>query len=406
MKNLSIRTNEIPSVFRALLGITFVALLAACSNGNDNNNYIAPQDQVQTEPMPETPPEPEPEPEIPANPFQELVDQGVTRYLGEFTPMVSEASGDAIAHRFSASDGPMCLRGTEYVMSTRDTGSADLVIFLQGGGACWDTLCAASETAAPGIPKAGILDGDLAGNPIADMNIAYLPYCDGGVHASDAEYDIDNNGLLEPGTSDQFHHGLQNLSASLDVTVRAFPAPRRIVLMGVSGGGFGSIFALPLVRTLDPDVPIDVVNDSGVSVGRPDDPAFFRKLLSYWNIADAFIPASCPDCIAEDGHGTGVHTWGLERDKNLRISLLSHKQDSTIATFFFGVSGAKWEPELIREMGEVEAAHPDRVRSLIADGSAHTFLISNTALEVDGITVMDWVAAMLDNSPEWTSRID
>ena len=380
-----------PSTKRALLGLSLAALMAACSNGNSNNNSSDSSGDTGS---------------VDANPFQELVDQGVTRYLGVYTPMLSETEGDTVIHRFSASDGPMCLRGTEYTMSTRDAGSEDLVIFLQGGGACWDTLCAATETAAPGIPKAGILDVDLPGNPIAEMNIAYLPYCDGGVHASDVEYDVDGNGVLEPGTRDQFHHGLHNLSASLDVTVQTFPSPRRIVLMGVSGGGFGTIFAIPLVRTLYPDVPIDVVNDSGVSVGRPNQPEFFERLLGYWNILDSFLPASCPDCIGDDGHGTGVHSWGLEQDQNLRLSLLSHKQDSTIATFFFGISGAQWEPELIREMAEVEAAHPDRVRSLIADGSDHTFLIGRTALEVEGISVQDWIAAMLDGSSEWTSRSD
>ena len=395
MKNLKIWQSAMLSVPQALIGIALVSVLAACSNGNGNNNLST----TLGEPEPEQPVED-------VNPFQELVDQGVTRYLGVYTPMMSEVDGDVINHRFSASDGPMCLRGGEYVMATRDNGSEDLVIFLQGGGGCWDTLCAATETAAPGIPKAGILDEDLPGNPIAGMNMSYLPYCDGGVHASDAEYDIDGNGSIEPGTTDQFHHGLHNLSAALDVTVQAFPAPRRIVLMGVSGGGFGTIFALPLVRTLYPGVPIDVVNDSGVSVGRPNEPEFFKSLLSYWNISEAFLPASCPDCIGDDGHGTGVHNWGLDRDENLRISLLSHKQDSTIATFFFGVAGPTWEAELIREMGEVESGSPDRVRSLIADGSAHTFLIGRTGLEVDGITVLDWVTAMLDGSDEWTSRID
>ncbi len=393
MSNPIFSPGGVPSFIKAFTGIAVASLLAACSGSNGNGNDLF--DKVSNDAG-----------SADVNPFQELVDQGVTRYLGVYTPMLSETDGDVIAHRFSASDGPMCLRGTEYVMSTRDTGSEDLVIFLQGGGACWDTLCAATETASPGIPKVGILDSDIPGNPIADMSVAYLPYCDGGVHASDTEYDIDGNGSIEPGTSDQFHHGLHNLSAALDVTVQAFPAPRRIVLVGISGGGFGSIFAIPLVRTLYPGVPIDVVNDSGVSVGRPNDPEFFESLLSYWNISDSFLPASCPDCIAADGHGTAIHTWGLDRDENLRISLLSHKQDATIATFFFGVSGAAWEPELIREMAEVEAAHPDRLRSFIANGSEHTFLVGSTALEVDGITVMDWVAAMLDDSAEWTSRID
>lgn len=370
----------------ALTGIACVSLLAACSNGNGNNNA----GNTISNP----------------NPFQELVDQGVTRYLGVYSPMASEIEGDVTIHRFSASDGPMCLRGGEYAMSTRDTGSEDLVIFLQGGGGCWDTLCAATETAEPRIPAIGILNRDLPGNPVADWNVAYLPYCDGGVFASDAEHDVDGNGLIEPGTSDQFHHGVHNLSAALDVAARTFPSPRRILLTGVSGGGFGTIFAVPLVRTLYPGVPIEVINDSGVAVGRPNEPEFFKRLLDYWNALDSFLPQSCPDCIADDGHGTSVHSWALERDENLRLSLLSYKQDATIATFFFNVPGPVWEPELIRKLAEVEAMHPDRVRSLIADGSAHTFLLTSTALEVDGISVLDWVSAMLNDSPEWTSRLD
>jgi hypothetical protein len=393
MINLKFFSGSTPSRLKGVTGVVLGLVLAACSN-NNNNNANSFTDISDNNPDD-------------VNPFQELVDQGIARYLGIYTPMVTETVGDAVAHRFSASgDGPMCLRGGEYVMSTRDTGSEELVIFLQGGGGCWDTLCAATETAGPGILSVGILDQELAGNPVADWNVAYLPYCDGGVHASDAEYDVDGNGLIEAGTTDQFHHGLQNLSAALDVTVRTFPAPKRILLTGVSGGGFGTIFALPLVRTLYPGVPIEVLNDSGVAVGRPDEPEFFEDLLDYWNIREAFLPASCPDCIAEDGHGTGILDWAMQRDENMRVSLLSHKQDSTISTFFFGVGGPAWEPELIREMAEAEAAQPDRLRYMIADGSAHTFLLTKTDLVVDGISVMDWVTAMLDDSSGWTSRLD
>jgi hypothetical protein len=39
--------------------------------------------------------------------------------------------------------GPLCLRGTKYTVDTREGDSDELVIFLQGGGACWETFCAA-----------------------------------------------------------------------------------------------------------------------------------------------------------------------------------------------------------------------------------------------------------------------
>lgn len=218
------------------------------------------------------------------------------------------------------------------------------MIFLQGGGACWEDFPACTKTAAPGI-----------------------------------------------------------LSAGLDETVRAFPSPRRILLTGQSGGGLGTIFALPLVRTLYPGVPIELVNDSGVAVGKPDEPEFFEDRLEYWNINDSFLPESCPDCIAEDGHGTGVFTWALDQDPDLRLSLMSFAQDGTIAGVFFQVPGPIWQEELLEEMAEVEAAHPERVRSFIAPGVDHTFLQARPDLAIEGITVLEWVTAMLEGSVEWTS---
>ena len=383
-KFLSSSSSCITSKFILL---TLTIFLAACSDSN-NNNFDQGSDD---------------------NPFQELVDQGATRYLGEFTPMLSVVNSDddsVMDHSFGGEDGPVCLRGGEYTMATRDQGSEDLVIYLQGGGACWSDFCSANETASPGIPvdgrfEGGIRDPDAPGNPVGDWSMVYVPYCDGGTHASDAEYDEGSDGTI-----DRFHRGLRNLSASLDVAVNTFPSPKRILLTGESGGGFGTIFALTLVRSLYPGIPIEVVNDSGVGVGRPDEPEFFTSKFDYWNITDSFLPASCPNCIDDNGHGTNYFTWQLDRDENVRLSLLSHKQDFIIATFFFGLTGEEWEPALISEMQAVEASHPNRIRSFLADGTDHTFLTAKPNLVVEGISVFEWVQAMLDDSSEWTSRSD
>jgi hypothetical protein len=210
---------------------------------------------------------------------------------------------------------------------------------------------------------------------------------------------------------------LQNLSAGLDATVRTFPTPRRILLSGISGGGFGTIFAVSLVRSLYPGVPIELINDSGVGVGKPDQPEFFEDRLAYWNILDSFLPESCPDCIADDGHGTGMHIWSLDQDPDLRLSLMSFTEDFTIAIGFFGVPRPVWGVALKEEMQQAEDAHPNRIRSFIADSAPffppetaepldHTFLLDKTEVAVEEITVLAWVTAMLEDSSEWTSRSD
>ncbi|MCP5131809.1 MAG: vtpJ-therm [Pseudomonadales bacterium] len=335
-----------------------------------------------------------------AEPFQELIDQGVTRYLGVYSPMVTETEGDIVNYTFGAGDGPLCLDGSEYTMATRDKGSDELVIFLQGGGACWSQLCLATESADKGIPKAGILDPDLAGNPVAEWNTVYLPYCDGGLHASDADSDTDGDGQ-----NDRFQRGLHNLSAALDVAVTTFPSPKRILLTGISAGGFGTTYALPLVRSLYPGIPIEVINDSGLGLARPGEPEFVELLMNDWNMA-AFIPASCDNCIGADGHTTDYHKWELAQDDNIRLSMMSYKRDSTIALTFVQVAGEEFEKTLLEETADLEAAFPERMHSFIANGNSHTFLLYDTSITAGGVTVLDWVSAMLDGSPDWVSTSD
>ena len=104
-----------------------------------------------------------------ASGFQELYDQGLTQYVGKFEPANEPDAEDGVkTHRFSVpSDpsaeprGPLCLRGGEYTVDTREGSSDELVIFLQGGGACWADFCAAVEETSS-LPAAGILDRETS----------------------------------------------------------------------------------------------------------------------------------------------------------------------------------------------------------------------------------------------------
>ena len=357
-----------------LLALACSFFVSACSDGNNG---------AQTGPD--------------AQPFAELFAQGITRYIGLYTPMTSTVDGEVTAHAFGAGDGPLCLDGSGYNMSTRDVGSDSLVIFLEGGGACWSEFCQAVPSAATGISTAGIMDQSKDNNPTRGWNQVYVPYCDGSLHAGDRDTDSDGDG-----SADRFQRGLHNLSAALDVSVRSFPNPSRIVLTGNSGGGFGTIFALPLVRYLYPDARIDVINDSGVGVGRPDDPDFLRLLLSDWNLQD-FIPASCGDCIGEDGHLTNLLLWQLEQDPTFKLSLLSYTEDTVLADVFLGIGGAAFEAELDQEMAQHEAAQPDRTRSFVPVGDSHTFLQLEPDRAIDGIGLMEWLGYMLDDAEQWQS---
>ena len=373
--------------YSAALAVCF-AVSVGCSGGGGNNATVMEEPQQQKAP------------------FQELYDQGIDRYLGKYSPMLSETEGDVVTHTFGAGDGPLCISGAEYRMATRDKGSRELMIFLRGGGFCASTYCLMGlPSGERGIPKQGVLDPARPGNPVASWSTVYVPYCDGGLHISDS--DNDSNG---DGQADRYQRGLRNLSAALDVAVATFPSPSRILLAGGSAGGTGASFALPLVRKLYPDVPIELVNDSGVGLFRLNDPQYFKAGLEEWN-ADAFFPASCSTCIDADGHITDYHKWELGQDPNFRLGMMSFKQDLRMA-FGYGGDLEQFEQALVEEMAELEGAYPERVRSFLPDGTDHVILWdgldTKNALDVTagGVSAINWVTAMLSGSADWASTRD
>lgn len=380
---VSIMVQKVFTLVLILL-VTPVAFVGCSGSSSSTNN-----------PPPTAQPEPEPEPE--PEPFEELYEQGVAQYLGQYTPMTSEAVGDIVQHTFGAGDGPLCLTGGEYTMATREGAGDTVMIFLEGGGACTSLLCQATPAAVPGMPQFGILNPNDMENPAADFDVAYLPYCDGSVFSGDT--DIDDNG---DGTVDRYHRGVRNLSAALDVVANTFPSPSKILLTGNSAGGYGTDYALPLVRKLFPDTAIDLVNDSGVGIAFP---GYIDFVSAEWN-AGAFLPASCDDCVTPEGHLTGYHKYQLEQDPNLRMGFMSTKQDAVIAVTFLDIGGEAFEAALIPEMAAIEEAYPERFKSLIADGDSHTFIQAQFTREVGGTTVNQWIADMLSNSAEWQSVSD
>lgn len=328
-------------------------------------------------------------------PFQELYDQGIDRYIGVFTPMTSETlEGDVTRHSFGGGDGPLCYTGNEFSMSTRNGASEELLIFLQGGGACGPTNCAAVPVGLP-LFNVGILEAGNPANPATDFDLGYVPYCDGTLFTGDRDVDSDGDG-----NNDRFFRGIQNLSAALDVIVSTYPAPSRILLAGNSAGGFGVHYALPLVRKLYPEVPIELVNDSGVGIWNPGTQ---ESLVDYWNSA-AFIPASCNACIGEDGNLTGYHQYQLDEDENVRMGFISSTADEVITGS--GIDPAVFGAELIEAVAELEESHPERFRSLISFTDEHTYIIKQFDFGIGDTTVRQWVADMLDRSDNWVSASD
>ncbi|MCA9545190.1 MAG: hypothetical protein KC613_12390, partial [Myxococcales bacterium] len=246
-------------------------------------------------------------------------------------------------------------------------------------------------------------------------------YCDGGLFAGDRAWDDDGDGV-----ADRDYRGLRNLTAALDLAAARFPKPRRVVFAGSSGGAYGTIIGLPLVRLSWPDAELRVINDAGLGVAWGDEPERLSALVDELG-AQALVPASCPDCLA-NGHLTGLVRWQLERDPGLRIAAISSLQDKVIADWFLRIGGEAFEAAVRAQTAPLVVDFPNRYRRFLADGDAHTALLGGirgfigddvpeavervVAVGGLGVTVIadqavgDWLRAFLaGDDPGWPDRV-
>ena len=347
------------------------------------------------------------------------------RYLGRSVIVGQETVGDAVATTFGGRAA--CMRGDPFVASTRDVGSRDLVFFLQGGGACWDDFCLAVTTAPSGVPPVDILDRDLPENPVADWNVTYLPYCDGSLFVGDADHDDDGDGEDE-----RLHRGLANLSAALDVSQATFPDPERVLFVGSSGGGYGVLFAVPLLKEVYPDAELLVLSDSAVGVARGSEPDFVGHLVDQWGAEEAL-----GDVSLASGHMTGLLERNLEEAPDVKVAVFSSWYDRIIGDVFLKVSPMELRESVEQETGRLHGAFPDRYRRFIIDGRMHTTLLGDAsgivgsdlgavelpgeelgalaAIELGGLdsttsasgtTIHSWVEDFVSGGSSWVDVVD
>ena len=315
----------------------------------------------------------------PAPGMAELEAAGLFAPLGQAVIAETATVGAATTYTLDPASGPRCLRGAPFRYSVRDGASDELLVFLQGGGACWSEFCLAVNKAPLGVPEVDVLRADLPLNPYRDHDLVYLPYCDGSLFAGDRDHDDDGDGAI-----DRYHRGLRNLAAALDGARARFPQPSRVVLAGSSGGAYGSLAALPLLRRLYPKVPIDIIEDSGPGLGRPGEPAFLAKLLGEFG-AERLIPPSCVTCQGA-AHLTPLRRWQLQHLRGgadglgeVRVATVAALRDGILADVFLDIPGAAFETALRMETGALAAEFPERYRRLLMPGRHHTALLGTPA---------------------------
>lgn len=331
---------------------------------------------------------------------KELTASGFGDYLGVQEPSGSGERGQWTEYFFDpAEEGAVCLTGQQFQVNVRRGTTDDVLLYMQGGGACWDYLTCyvlgTATTGANGAVESGALDLDDPNSPFKDWNVVYLPYCDGSVFTGDAT--VDYNGQRT------FHHGLRNLSVGVDALKRAFPNPTRIVVSGSSAGGYGTFAGYGVTRVAFPDTPILILNDSGPGLQNLDATQDVRDRTANWNFTQR-IPPSCTECSTQY---TYLIDWALDRDSELRTALYSYQQDGVIS-FFIDLDGPAYQSLLLDVTGDVHARNPDRFQRYFPQGTTHTVLLSPEfyTQSIRGVGLLDWTNAFLADGPGWVDTVE
>ena len=139
-------------------------------------------------------------------------------------------------------DGTLCANDTATGIGVNLGTSSDLVIYMEGGGACFNAFTCSSvahpngfganDTATLAGYTDGIFDRTDAKNPLKDATFVFVPYCTGDIHA----------GSNPSGFGGNHQVGYVNVGKDLDYIVPKSTKVARVILTGSSAGGFGSLF--------------------------------------------------------------------------------------------------------------------------------------------------------------------
>ena len=345
----------------------------------------------------------------------ELIDAGVTKYVGMYSPASSQAIGDGwVKHTFDTDDGngPICIAGTPFTAFTKAQNPSRLLVYLNGGGACWQnfyfcSILANDDPPAPsGIFATSIDTGaEVITNPIGDWSVVYLSYCDGSVFTGD-------NDVFDPNfpfSEVRYHRGLRNLTAGVDLAKSMFPHASRILVAGSSAGGVGAAGFAPFLTRMayGNNKAITVFNDAGPVATNPDDVANNEQRAYDWQFGQ-FYPASCTECDAS-GQATALIDWRLSNDNTVREAFYSTDGDQT-DRFFLNVPTQEAYRELILEAhGILNEAYPERYKRFIRSGdTSHTSLRGSLFYTgtANGVPLYEWMDDFLVPRPFWVDIVE
>lgn len=323
------------------------------------------------------------------------------------SPGSSAAPGDPVGGFEQVVPGGdcQCADGSEYSFYVRDADPERVLLYFQGGGACFTAeTCAfatgsyksttTADDAPVGRAATGIFDLDAPDNPFAGYSIVFVPYCTGDVFLGDRANDYGNGVVVE-------HRGFVNATAAFDEMVRRFPDATEIFVTGSSAGGIPSPLFAGLAADAYPQARVTGLADAAGAY--PDVAGVNAFIGGVWGSL-ASVPAwgSTADVTQETWSIPGLFTRAGLEHPDLVLARYDNAYDRVQATFaaLAGVGADDLLTLIDANEAAVEAAGVD-LDAFVAPGTDHTVLMSPEmySLEVEGTRFVDWLTDLVVGTP-------
>lgn len=282
--------------------------------------------------------------------------------------------------------------------------STDVVIYLQGGGACWDQNCyplaqggfvamayGPEQLSAEPLLSDPAFDRANPASPWRGASFVFVPYCTADLHAGDAV-----QRYLFTSVSITVHHaGRANLAAFLRRLAPTFPGARRIYLVGSSAGGYGAQLDYPEIAAAFPDAEVHLLAD-GAQLVPPHDPALWATWQSTWNLS---LPAGCPGCATDAGALASYlfASWPARRfallastDDAVLTTSLGYPADGSFATATRALLSGRYDPT-------------SNARYFALTGTQHTMLGDLATTSAAGVPLSAWLSRWYSGDAAWAS---
>ena len=324
--------------------------------------------------------------------------------LGQTTYSVSAASLPKGWTAIAPGGNTLCANGTPYEFFVRPVeNSKKLLIYFQGGGACWDGATCDDDSLlyAKGVDYGaletyrGIFDFSNPENPVADYTMVFVTYCSADVHTGTRDVTFTDSLGFQKLTHFQ---GYVNSQSALQWTYANFPDPERVLVTGSSAGALGAIFFAEPIMVQYPDAPVVALGDGYVGVMPIAWPG-----LEVWGTR-ANLPGALRQPLA------------LTTPANFATSLYASAADllpaRTFAQFttaadvfqigYYATAGGQpraWPDLMWNNLAQLNQVN--NFRSYVADGAEHTILAFNRfyTTQTNGVRFRDWVADLINEQP-------